>query len=166
MSNWTQAEADRVNAKNSHKEPKASLTVQTQGQRGKTGGKGKKVAKAKGISESQLQQSFFKWFRSQYPDKYWQCFAIPNGGLRNKIVAARLKKEGAVSGVWDVLIALPSAKYMNRSGLWIEFKVGYNKLTDNQKEFRAANEKHYDFAVCYTLEAAIKATNEYLKPIY
>jgi len=159
MSNWTQAEADRINAKNSRKEPKAPLTVHTQGQRGKAGGKGRKAAKAKGISESQLQQSFFKWFRAQYPDKYWQCFAIPNGGLRNEIVAAKMKREGVVSGVWDVLIL--NEGYGSSKGLFIEFKVGYNKLTQNQEDFRRQNDNNYDFRVCYSLETAIEAVTEY-----
>lgn len=160
MSNWTQSDIDRINAKSSRNASKKVATVQTQGEGRKTGGKGKKNSKAKGISESHLQQSFFKWFRAQYPDKYWQCFAIPNGGLRNKIVAARLKKEGAVSGVWDVLIL--NEGYGSSKGLFIEFKVGYNKLTQNQEDFRRQNDNNYDFRVCYSLETAIEAVNNYL----
>lgn len=42
MSRWTQTDIDRVKAKNSPKEQKKPLTVQTQGERGKTGGTGSK----------------------------------------------------------------------------------------------------------------------------
>lgn len=124
------------------------------------GRKGQKKANKPKISESQLQASFFQWFRLQYPHRYWQCFAIPNGGLRNKVVAAKLKREGCVSGVWDVLL-LNNSSFDTTKGLFIEFKVGYNKLTENQEKFRKEN-YYYDFAVCYTLEEAVKVVNDYL----
>ena len=49
-----------------------------------------------------------------------------------------------------------------KAGLWVETKHGKNGLTDEQKAFRAAHEEEYDFAVCYTVEAFIKAVREYL----
>lgn len=111
-------------------------------------------------SEHKLQAAFFKWFRLQYPDKYWNCFAIPNGGKRDVKTGAMLKSEGAVSGVWDVLI-LNNSYEDSSKGLFIEFKTGKNKLTDNQKAFQSAN-FHYDFVVCYTLEDAVEAVKSYL----
>ena len=120
----------------------------------------KRIANTPKISESQLQQSFFKWFRLQYPQYYWNAFAIPNGGLRNKQVAAQLKREGVVSGVWDVFI-LNNKGNNNSRGLWVEFKVKPNKLTDNQIAFQKEN-FYYDFAVCYTIEEAVIAVNNYL----
>lgn len=110
------------------------------------------------ISESQLQASFFKWFRLQYPQFYFNCFAIPNGGLRNKIVAAKLKREGATSGVWDVFLSVPNR---GQNGMWIEFKVGYNKLTENQQDFKDAQFTGYRFEVCHTLDEAVKAVKSY-----
>lgn len=53
-------------------------------------------------SEHQEQRDFVHWFRLAYPGVL--IFAIPNGGLRNKITAARLKAEGVVSGVPDLFI--------------------------------------------------------------
>lgn len=46
-------------------------------------------------------------------------FAIPNGGERNKIVAARMKAEGVKPGVPDVCLPIPRGGF---HGLYIELK--------------------------------------------
>ncbi len=62
-------------------------------------------------------------------------FAIPNGGLRHKATATRLKAEGAKSGVPDIF--LPVARN-NCHGLFIELKrpksEGKNKGIVSQKQ--------------------------------
>lgn len=63
-------------------------------------------------SEHIEQREFVSWFRKNY--KPVRIFAIPNGGLRNKTVAAKLKLEGVSSGVPDLFIP--------EWGVWIEFK--------------------------------------------
>ena len=60
-------------------------------------------------------------------------FAIPNGGLRNKAVAAKMKAEGVQAGVSDYLLPVPSGKY---HGLFIELKApGKTYPTPGQYEF-------------------------------
>jgi len=55
-------------------------------------------------------------------------FAIPNGGLRDKVTSTRLKEEGAVSGIPDLLIVLDDGK-----SLWVEMKRREGgKLSDAQ----------------------------------
>lgn len=143
-------------ANKGNKKSSDMVTPATKGEKPATGLKRANTAK---ISEHQLQASFFTWFRAQYPKRYWQCFAIPNGGLRNKVVAAKLKREGAVSGCWDVFLSVPSSPYL---GMWIEFKVGYNKLTDNQIAFKFGQTGLYRFEVFYTLEDAVRVVTNYL----
>lgn len=58
-------------------------------------------------------------------------FAIPNGGERNVIVAARLKAEGVRSGVPDLFLAFGNAGF---NGLFIEMKkTKGGRVSDIQK---------------------------------
>jgi len=100
-------------------------------------------------SEHHLQCICINWFDLYYPKLRLNLFAIPNGGLRNKMVAKKLKKEGARSGVWDLFLSLPNA---TNNGLYIESKNGDNCLTDNQIIFKSANDNNYSFAVIRSLD--------------
>jgi len=42
-----------------------------------------------------------RWAEAQYPELAL-LFAVPNGGARNKVTAARLKAEGVKRGVLDI----------------------------------------------------------------
>lgn len=42
------------------------------------------------ISEDQLQRQCVKWFRMQYPKLEKRLFAIPNGGKRDVVTAAKI----------------------------------------------------------------------------
>ncbi len=53
-------------------------------------------------TEHEEQREFVSWFRQTY--RSVRIFAIPNGGMRNKATACRLKAEGVSSGVPDLLI--------------------------------------------------------------
>jgi len=88
-------------------------------------------------SERQIQESFFTYVREYsilYP-KFATIFAIPNGGRREKIDAILMRRGGVLSGVWDVQVPYPSSNSRNTK-MWIEFKYGKNKLTDNQILFK------------------------------
>jgi hypothetical protein len=63
-------------------------------------------------TEHQEQVLFVNWFRLTYPGVL--IHTVPNGGLRNKRVAADLKAEGATAGMPDLFIPA--------WGLWIEMK--------------------------------------------
>jgi len=60
-------------------------------------------------------------------------FAIPNGGHRNKVVAAKLKAEGVKPGVPDIFLPVPRANY---HGMWIEMKTEKGRLSPSQKSYR------------------------------
>jgi hypothetical protein len=78
--------------------------------------------------EHDEQVVFVRWFRMQFPGV--RIFAIPNGGLRNVVVAKRLKDEGVESGVPDL--------YVPEWQLWIEKKrVNGRKPTPAQLDWHA-----------------------------
>lgn len=78
--------------------------------------------------ESKLQIACVKWFRLQYPRK--MLFHVPNGGFRNKREAKKLKDEGVVPGVADLILIHDNKPYL------FELKVGSNGQSVNQKEFQ------------------------------
>ena len=96
--------------------------------------------------ESVLQTACVKWFRLQYPDLV--IYAVPNGGSRNVREGQRLKAEGVLAGVADLVVLLPQGK-----SLYIEMKVKGNRQTDNQKDFqKKAIALGHTYAVCYSFE--------------
>ena len=96
--------------------------------------------------ESVLQTACVKWFRLQYPDLI--IYAVPNGGSRNVREAQRLKAEGVLAGVADLVVLLPQGK-----SLYIEMKVKGNRRTDNQKDFQQKAEAlGYKYYVCYSFD--------------
>ena len=79
-------------------------------------------------------------------------FHIPNGGSRNKIEAANLKKQGVRAGVPDLFIPVPRWSY---HGMFIEMKAGKNKTTLNQKKWlKLLAENGYIAHVCYGFDDA------------
>ena len=77
------------------------------------------------VSEHLEQARLVMWFRRAYPDTL--IFAVPNGGLRSKSQAMKLKVEGVVPGIPDLFI--PAWR------LWIEMKkTKGGKVSDEQKE--------------------------------
>lgn len=88
-------------------------------------------------------------------------FAIPNGGERNVIVAARLKAEGVRAGVPDLFLACAHSTY---HGLFIEMKKPKGgRVSDNQKSFiELLKERGYATAVCRGWSEARSAIESYL----
>lgn len=115
------------------------------------------------MSEHQAQVNLFNWAKLEerkYP-KLKKMFAIPNGGLRNKTVAAKLRAEGVKAGVLDILLPVKTASF---PGLFIEMKFGKNKLTDNQKVWKKYfEEEGFATAVCYEWYEAKDVIIDYLK---
>lgn len=97
-------------------------------------------------------------YKYKYLELNW-IFAIPNGGHRHISVAKRMKAEGVLAGVWDIFC--PFAKN-NKCGLFVEMKVGYNKLTLSQEAFREGVGDAYEWAICYSAIEAAHVIGEYL----
>lgn len=90
-------------------------------------------------------------------------FAIPNGGLRNAITAARLKDEGVRAGVPDLFLAYPG-KYGGR-GLFIEMKKQNGGRLSNMQSSMLYNLASVGFhvAVCHGWIEAKYAIEAYLR---
>lgn len=87
-----------------------------------------------------------------YPSLGW-IFHVPNGGLRNRISAARLKAQGVKPGVPDFLLLEARGDY---HGLAIELKRSDGgRLSDNQDMWLVKLQcAGYKTAVCHgALEA-------------
>lgn len=109
--------------------------------------------------EDSLQATCVQWFRIKYPNK--MIFAIPNGGKRHMTTAIRLKKTGALAGVFDLFV--PVAKH-GFNGLFLEAKYGENKLTEEQRIFKSRVEKEgYLAKVFWKFEEFEGIVNEFLK---
>ncbi len=116
-------------------------------------------------SESEEQKVVFEWAawnENKYPELKL-LFHIPNGGLRSKSTAVRLKAEGVKAGVPDLLLPVRRNEF---GGLWIEMKKAdhSNKPTENQKEWLTAlAEQGYSVMVAYGAEEAINGIVNYLE---
>lgn len=110
--------------------------------------------------ESKLQEACVNWFRYQYPQYRELLFAVPNGGWRNKTVAAILKAEGVVPGVSDLILLKSNGQYHS---LCIEMKTPVGRQSERQKAWqRQAEAEGNKYVVCHSFEAFMNTVNNYL----
>lgn len=98
-----------------------------------------------------------------------RCFAVPNGGQRDKITAAKLKHEGVKPGVPDVFLPVTCAKY---AGLFIEMKRSGDKAT-KRRAGTTSNEQddwisylrsaRYAVSVCFDWRSAARDIQSYIE---
>lgn len=85
------------------------------------------------LSEDIIQAQIYKWYHNNYclkkHDPSHCIFAVPNGGLRNKREASKLKATGVVSGVSDLIIIQP------KNILFVEVKTPTGTQSKSQKTF-------------------------------
>ena len=111
-------------------------------------------------TEHDIQVACVQWFSYAHSSLTPLLFAVPNGGQRNVIVAAKLKAEAVVSGVSDLLLFVPNRDY---HALCIEMKSAKGRQTENQKAWQKEVEKQgYKYAVCRSLDEFINIINDYL----
>lgn len=108
-------------------------------------------------SEHIEQVQTVAWFRKTYENV--KIFAIPNGGHRNKITAAKLKAEGVLPGVPDLFVP--------EFNLWIEMKRQKGgKLSDSQKAMRTyLMSCGHDFLMCQGFEDAKQQISDFFQKV-
>lgn len=110
--------------------------------------------------EHKIQCACVKWFRLEFPKLRNILFAIPNGGRRDAVTGAKLKEEGATSGVSD-LILLKSNRFYG--GLCIEMKKPGGYQSPAQKEWQKDAEANgAKYVVCRSLDEFMKVVTDYL----
>lgn len=113
------------------------------------------------MTESQQQQALMTWHRAHVCDipEMSRLFAIPNGGFRHISTAARMRAEGVRAGVWD--LCMPTEE----DNLWIEMKVGSNRLTEAQSDWLANGVQRDCYYVAYDwVGAALAIVNHTMRP--
>jgi hypothetical protein len=117
---------------------------------------------AKSGTEQGEQVALLQWCalqRAKWPELAL-IFAIPNGGTRNPIEAARMKAAGVKAGVSDLFLPVARDGYY---GLFIEMKRKGGKASPLQLEFgRAVTNQGYAFHVCDSWQKAAEVIKDYL----
>ena len=71
----------------------------------------KKVSRGYSEEEHHLQCECVRYFNLRYPHLKGRLFAVPNGGRRDAITGAKLKAEGVVPGVSDLILLKSNRHY-------------------------------------------------------
>ena len=126
--------------------------------------------------EHNIQCACVRWFNYQWPEYRGLLFAVPNGGARSKATAGKLKAEGVVPGVADLILLVPDnyeTLATPRSGTWyhsihalcIEMKTEKGYQSPEQKEWAEKVRKYgYRYVVVRSLDEFIAVVNDHLAP--
>lgn len=111
--------------------------------------------------EADIQTEFFDKVFKVFPTLPRKLlFAVPNGGSRNKIEAANMKKQGVTAGVADVILLIPKKGY---ASLCLEFKTATGRQSDEQIEFQKQAEMcRSKYVIVRSAMEAIITIKEYL----
>lgn len=112
--------------------------------------------------EHRIQCACVRWFNVQYPKLYGRLFAVPNGGRRDATTAAKLKAEGVVPGVADLVLLMSNRDY---GALLIEMKTPKGRQSDSQKKWErtVCADAEYKYVVCRSLDDFIREVDSYLR---
>ena len=110
--------------------------------------------------EHRIQCQCVRWFFLQYPKLRGRLFAVPNGGKRDVTTAAKLKAEGVVAGVADLILLVRNSKY---GALLIEMKTRTGRQSESQKQWQKIVGGDYKYVVCRSVEEFIREIENYLK---
>ena len=100
-----------------------------------------------------------RWAEATYPELAL-LFAVPNGGRRDKVTAARLKAEGVKAGVLDIWFPVARGRY---HGLVIELKTRTGRLTPEQKAWiEALTAQGWKALMCRGAAATVGVIEWYL----
>lgn len=112
--------------------------------------------------EHRLQVQCVEWFFKLSPYRNLPLFAVPNGGRRDAVTGAKMKAEGVVAGVADLILLVPS-RSLEYHSLCIEMKTLKGRQSDSQKEWqKKAEASGNKYVVCRSFEQFKQIIKEYL----
>lgn len=124
------------------------------------GGDGDTLRRSPRDLEHRLQCACVRWLRLAYPQHHHNLFAVPNGGYRTPATAAKIKAEGALPGVSDLILLIARGGY---HGLLIEMKTDKGRQSEAQREWQKKIEADgYKYVVVRSIEEFIKVVEAYL----
>lgn len=107
--------------------------------------------------EAKIQEGCVTWFRLQHPTR--MIFSIPNGGTRRAYEVYRMKGQGLLPGVPDLMIPEPTSQH---SGLFVEMKRKGGQTSQEQVEIMSKLKKRgYSVATCTSIGAFVSVVGEY-----
>lgn len=110
--------------------------------------------------EHKLQSACVRWYRLQYPKMKHNLFSVPNGGKRDAATAAKLKDEGALAGVADLILLKPNRFY---GALLIEMKTPEGRQSESQKDWQQKiTNDGYKYVVVRSFEDFQREVRQYL----
>ncbi|MCM1029748.1 MAG: VRR-NUC domain-containing protein [Pseudoflavonifractor sp.] len=110
--------------------------------------------------EHRLQTDCVRWFGYAHPELRGLLVAVPNGGRRDSVTGARLKAEGVVAGVADLILF---AKRGGHGALMLEMKTAKGRQSEAQKEWQGRVEgAGYRYEVVRDFERFATVIEEYL----
>jgi len=114
------------------------------------------------VSEHSEQAALMDWARMQ--EHRWPelrlLFHIPNGGARDAITGAQLKRAGVRAGVPDLMLPVARGPY---HGMFLELKVGKNRPAEKQAAWLdALTQQGYLAVACWGWWEAKEVIEEYL----
>lgn len=112
--------------------------------------------------EHELQKHCVTWFKYRYPHLKALFFSVPNGGVRNKAEAGKLKAEGTNRGVADLILLLPNYYFHS---LNIEMKAGSSQSDDQKIYERACRASGSNYVICRSLDQFKNIIQEYLSSV-
>ena len=87
--------------------------------------------------------------------------AIPNGGARDAVTGARLKREGVVKGMPDLVLLCARC---GRHALFVEMKTKRGRVSESQRNlFPLLEAQGYAVAVCHGWREAAETVTAYLE---
>jgi len=110
------------------------------------------------------QAALISELRLRMPKVADLIYHVPNGGHRHKAVAGKLKQQGVVAGIPDLVLTMARGGYF---GLYIEFKATPPNDADvsaaQHERIRKLNEQGYLAIVCRGHFEAVEAIRDYLR---